>query len=74
MAGANHSDALWHRADSQHGLKACQRGAAWLDRVRSALTQQVKRAVAMKPSIHEAYPAVPGGRLRFLGSMTGSRL
>lgn len=51
-------DTPWHRADSQR----LQRGAAWLDRVRSALTQEVKRAVAMNSSIHEAFPAVPSGQ------------
>jgi len=58
--GANHSDALRHRADSQR----CQCGPAWLDRVRSGLTQEVKYVVASSLSTHAADPAGASGSKR----------
>ena len=57
------------REKEQHGLKACQRAPARLNRVRSAVTQQVKCAVAMKVSIHAVHHAEQSGQLRFLGSI-----
>jgi hypothetical protein len=45
---ANHSDAVWHRED----LQRRQRGAAWLDRVCSALTKQARLFVSINVSVH----------------------
>jgi hypothetical protein len=53
-----------------HGREEEQRGqrpAARLNRVRSALTQQVKLGVAAKLNVHEVLQADESGQLRFLG-------
>ena len=52
-----------------HGREEEQRGqrpAARLNRVRSALTQQVKLGVATKLSVHAVLHAHESGQLRFL--------
>jgi hypothetical protein len=53
----------------QHDLKACQRGAAWLDRVCSALTKQVSLFVSVNVGVHAVWPAVASRQLRFLGEL-----
>jgi hypothetical protein len=60
---ANHSDAQRHRED----LQRRQRGAARLDRVRSALTQVVNVFVNGNASVHAVLPVVVSGQLPFLG-------
>ena len=58
--------ALAHaREEEQRG----QRAAAWLNRVRSALTQRVKLAVKKKVNVHAVYPAEESSQLPFLGSV-----
>ena len=47
-----------------------ERAPARLNRVRSAVTQEVKVVVGTKARIHAACPAARSGQLRFLGSRT----
>ena len=55
------------RKEEQPGLKACQRAAAWPDRVCSAVTHAVMFVVVANVSIHQSSPAEESGQLRFLG-------
>ena len=55
------------RKEEQPGLKACQRAAAWLARVCSALTHEVMNLVGGNVCIHAVSPAEESGQLRFLG-------
>jgi hypothetical protein len=51
------------REEEQRG----QRAAAWLSRVRSALTQRVIVVVSDKANVHAVHPAEESGQLPFLG-------
>ena len=54
-----------------HARKEEQRGqciAARLNRVRSALTQEVRPVVATNARVHAVYPAAESGQLPFLGA------
>ena len=55
------------RAHAREEEQRRQRAAAWLNRVRSALTQQVKGALREKANVHAVYPAEESGQLPFLG-------
>ena len=55
------------RAHAREEKQRGQRAAAWLNRVRSALTQPVKVVVKKKVNIHAVYPAEESGQLPFLG-------
>ena len=65
---------FWQGA-TRRRLNACneeqrgQGGAARFDRVRSAVTQEVKAIVGANVRIHAVWPAETSGQLRFLGSM-----
>ena len=56
------------RETEQHGLKACWRAVAQINRVCSALTQMVNVVVSTKLSVHAVWPAVSSGQLLNLGS------
>ena len=56
------------RAHAREEEQRRQRAAARLNRVRSALTQQVNAVVATKVRFHAVFPAEESGQLRFLGS------
>ena len=63
---------VWVGATTQQAAacKAEQHPQAWpqrLNRVRSAVTQEVSAVVAQKVSVHAALPADASGQLRFLG-------
>ena len=49
-----------------------QRAAARLNRVRSALTQEVRGVMATNLSVHAASPVEESGQLPFLGSSLGA--
>ena len=55
------------RAHAREKAQRSQRAAAWLNRVRSALTQQKKVAVRDKVNVHAVYPAEKSGQMPFLG-------
>ena len=55
------------RAHAREEEQRGQRAAAWLNRVRSALTQLVKVAVSERVNVHAVYPAEESGQLPFLG-------
>ena len=55
------------RAPAREAEQRGQRAAARLNRVRSALTQEVRVVVGINLSVHEASPVEESGQLPFLG-------
>src|SRR6185436_10590750 len=72
-ARAGHDAACWPGATTLRAL-ACeeeqrrQRAAAWLDRVRSAVTPPLQAVVDANVSVHSVQPAEGSGQLPDLGS------
>jgi len=56
------------RAHAREEEQRGQRVAAWLNRVRSAVTEAVRVVVAGNPNVHAVLPAEESGQLGFLGS------
>ncbi len=67
--GANRSDGVCHREDSQRGRRVRGR----LDRARSALTQPVRAVVSAIARVHAVLQAEASGQLPDLGSMPAAR-